>query len=261
MKVSTAVSSYISNKRALGMRFKAEDAILKAFCKAIEDIPIANVPATAVRAFLDGHGPVTSTWAKKYHVLSGLYRFALARGWVGFSPMPRSIPKPSTPAFVPYIYSHTQLKRLLDLIPVACTVRSAIDADVFRALILLLYGAGLRLGEALALCMDDVNLQQACLEVCETKFFKHRLVPMGADLTKVVQEYFVKRNALHAACPDSVFLCARDGSMINQSAARNTFRRLRAAAAIHRDGGSRRQPRLHDLTARWQRYRSGHRAR
>lgn len=247
MKLSAAVSSYISHKRAQGLRFRAEDAILKAFCKAIGDILIANVLATAVLAFLDGRGPVTGTWAKKYHVLTGLYRFALARGWVRASPLPRSIPKPAAPAFVPYIYSHTELKRLLDAIPSACTARSAIDAYVFRALILLLYGAGLRLGEALALSVEDVDLQQACLDVRETKFFKHRLVPMGTDLTNVMREYLVKRNGMHADTTDSPFLCCRDGSMLSQSAARNAFRRLRVVAKLEREGGTRRQPRLHDM--------------
>lgn len=247
MKIAAAVSSYISLKRAQGLRFRAEDAILKAFCKAVGGILIASVEATAVLAFLDGRGPVTETWAKKYHVLTGLYRFALARGWVSASPLPRSIPKPAAPAFVPYIYSHTELKRLLDAIPAACTKRAAIDAYVFRTLILLLYGAGLRLGEALSLSVDDVDLQQACLDVRETKFFKHRLVPMGTDLTNVMCEYVVKRNGMHATTADSPFLCCRDGSMLSQSAARNAFRRLLAMAKIEREGGTRRQPRLHDM--------------
>jgi integrase/recombinase XerD len=198
MKTSAAVSFYISHKRAQGMRFRAEDAILKAFCKAVRDIPIVSIQAAAVLAFLDGRGPVTANWTKKYHVLSGMYRFALARGWVSASPLPRSIPKSSVPAFLPYIYSHAELKRLFDAIPAACTERSAIDADVFRALILLLYGAGLRLGEALALSLRDVDLQQACLDVQEAKFFKHRLVPMGMDLANMMREYVMKRNDMHA---------------------------------------------------------------
>lgn len=247
MKISAAVSSYISHKRAQGMRFKAEDAILKAFCKAAGDILIANVQATAVLEFLDGRGPVTETWAKKYHVLSGLYRFALARGWVNVSPLPRRIPRPAAPAFVPYIYSHAELKRLLDAIPFACTERSAIDAYVYRALILLLYGAGLRLGEALSLSIGDVDIQQACLEVRETKFFKHRLVPMGTDLANLMREYLVERNGMHAATADSPFLCCRDSSKLSQSATRNAFRRVRVVAKLEREGGTRRQPRLHDL--------------
>jgi site-specific recombinase XerD len=114
-------------------------------------------------------------------------------------------------------------------------------------LILLLYGAGLRLGEALSLSMGDVDLEQACLDVRETKFFKHRLVPIGKDLTNVMREYLVKRNGTHPTIADSPFLCCRDGSILSQSATRNTFRRVRAVAKLEREGGARRQPRLHDL--------------
>ena len=247
MKIATAVSSYISIKQAQGRRFKAEDAILKAFCKAVGDILITSIEASTVLAFLDGRGPVTETWAKKYHVLAGLYRFAMARAWVNVSPLPRNIPKSSVPTFVPYIYSHAELKRMLDAISAACTARSAVDPHAFRALILLLYGAGLRLGEALAFSMADVDLQRACLDVRDTKFFKHRLVPMGVDLTKAMREYALERNTMHIATADASFLCCRDGSILSQSAARNAFRRLLIIAKIERDGGTRRQPRLHDL--------------
>lgn len=190
---------------------------------------------------------MTGTWARKYHAISGLYRFALARAWISASPLPRRIPKPAAPAFVPYIYSHAELKRLLDATPAACTERSAIDACVLRALVLLLYGTGLRLGEALALLVGDVDLQQACLHVHETKFFKHRLVPMGTDLTNVMRQYAVKRDEMHGAAAEAPFLCCRNGSMLSQSAVRNAFRRLLAITKIGRDGGTRRQPRLHDL--------------
>lgn len=247
MKTSAAVIDYIAHKRALGMRFNSEGAVLKAFCKEAGDIPFATVTASTILVFLQGSGPVTDYWAKKYHVLSGLYKFALARSWVSIVPLPHSIPKPTAPAFVPYIYSHVELKRMLEAVPAACTKHSVIDADVFRALILLLYGAGLRLGEALTFSMADVELAYACLEVRETKFFKHRLVPMGSDLLSVMREYVGKRNETYGDSADAPFLCKRDGSKLTQTAARNAFRRVLVIAQIARDGGPRRQPRFHDL--------------
>ena len=170
MNLSSAVSSYISVKRAQGHGFKAEGIILKSFGKAVGDIPLARVQPEEVLAFLNGDGPVTEWWAKKYGVLSRFYRFALARGWTSRSPLPRGIPKPTAPAFVPYIYSHAELKRLLDAAPFVCSGRRAVDAHILKALLLLLYGAGLRLGEALALSLRDVDLQHACLDIRQTKF-------------------------------------------------------------------------------------------
>jgi integrase/recombinase XerD len=247
MKISTAVSFYISHKRAQGMRFRAEENILGAFCRTVGDIAITSIKREAVLAFLSGTGLITEYYVKKYHVLSGIYRFAITRGWVKTSPLPRTIPKLAVSTFVPYIYSRGELKRMLDAVPTACTKRCGIDAYVFRALLLVLYGAGLRLGEALALSVSDVNLQQACLDVRDTKFYKHRLVPMGTDLSNVLHEYAILRNRSHAVSADAPFFCCRNGSPLSQSATRNAFCRLRVAAKIEREGGPRRQPRLHDL--------------
>ena len=247
MRLSAVIALYLSHKRALGYRFRAEEAVLRAFCKAVGDQPIAIIEPGAVLAFLNGNGPVTEYWTKKYRVLGGLYRYALARGLAERVPLPPAIPKPTVPAFVPYIYSHEELKRLLDAVPAACAGRVPIDEYVFRALLLLLYGAGLRIGEALALRLGEVDLREACLRVCETKFFKSRLVPLGTDLTGVLTEYLGKRNESYPSAEQAPLFCFRDGSPLSQSAARSAFRRLRIHAGVRREGGARRQPRLHDL--------------
>lgn len=247
MNLSVVVSLYVSHKRALGYRFRSEEAVLRSFCKAVGSGPIATIEAGAVLAFLNGNGPVTEYWAKKYRVLSGLYRFALVRGLARASPLPRTIPKPTAPAFVPYIYSHEELRRLLDAVPAACAGRVPIEEDVLRTFLLLLYGAGLRIGEALMLTLGEVDLRQALLRIRETKFFKSRLVPMGKDLTALMTEYVLRRHGHYTAPAEAPLFCFRDGSPLSQSAARNAFRRLRLYAGVQREGGARRQPRLHDL--------------
>jgi Site-specific recombinase XerD len=55
----------------------------------------------------------------------------------------------------------------------------SIEENILRTLLLLLYGSGLRIGEALALLNRDVDILQECLFIRETKFFKSRFVPMG----------------------------------------------------------------------------------
>jgi integrase len=247
MNLSAVVCLYVSHKRSLGHRFQAEGFLLRAFCKAVGDAPIASVKPESVLGFLNGNGPVTDYWAKKYRVLGGLYRFACARGLASGSPLPRSIPRPTTPAFVPYIYSHAELKRLLDAVPAACAGRAPIDDYVFRALLLLLYGAGLRISEALSLTVGDVNLPQAMLRIQATKFYKIRIVPLGQDLTRALIEYTAKRNGGHCAMPEAPFFCFRNGRPLSKSAARSAFRRLRTHAGVWREGGARHQPRLHDL--------------
>ena len=246
MKLSGIVSLYVSHRRALGHRFRSEEAILRSFCKEVCHGPISTVDEETVLAFLNGNGPITVSWEKKHRVLSGLYRFAQARGLAEGSPLPRTIPKPTVPAFVPYIYSREEIKRLLDAVPVTCSGRTLIDEEVLRTLLLLLYGTGLRIGEALRLTLGEVDLRQACLCVRGTKFFKSRLVPMGKDLTGLLTGYVLRRHGLQTPLVSPLF-CFNTGSPLSPSAVRSAFRRLRTHAGVMRDGGPRRQPRIHDF--------------
>jgi integrase/recombinase XerD len=188
MRLSEVISLYVSHKRSLGHRFQAEEGILRSFCRAVDNGRIETIETEVVLAFLNRSGQVTESWSKRYRVLSGLYRFSLSRGLAKVSPLPRVIPKPTVPAFVPHIYSHEELKRLLDAVPAACAGRTPIEEEVLRTLLLLLYGTGLRLGEALALTMGEVDLRQQYLRIGETKFFKSRLVPLGKDLMGVLAQ-------------------------------------------------------------------------
>ena len=138
-------------------------------------------------------------------MLVGFYRFALARGYVSISPLPKIVPKPPR-AFVPHIYSHDELRRLLEA-TASCdnNSHSNIESDTFRTLILLLYGAGLRISEALALTLADVNLSAGVLNIQASKFYKTRLVPLSPDLTCVLSTYATKREIRHPSYPEAYF--------------------------------------------------------
>jgi len=248
MKLTEVVSLYISHKRALGYRFRTEEAVLQSFCKVLGNASFATIEAEAVLTFLNGSGSVTEYWVKKYRVLSGLYRFAQARGLTKVLPLPHTIPKPTDSAFVPYVYSHEEIKRLLNAVPAVCAGRVLVEEDVLRILLLLLYATGLRIGEALALTLNEVDLDQACLHIRETKFFKSRLVPIGKDFAELLTAYVFRLQKRYPAPAEKAALfCFRDGSSLSQSAARSAFRRLRAHAGVLRVGNARHQPRLHDL--------------
>lgn len=246
MRLYDVVDEYVAYKRALGMRFYTDANILRSFCRRAGDVPLISVTANQIRTFLDGDTPLSSFWQRKYTALSGLYRFALPRGYVDASPLPCRRPK-LPPPLVPYIYSPAELKRLLDATPGACGRQVPMDAYVFRTLILLLYGACLRLGEALRLTMNDVDLDQAILCIQKTKFYKTRLVPLGQDLNLVLKQYALRRNATHCKVATAPFFCFRDGHTLSQSAVRSAFRRLRSQAGVQRNDSARYQPRLHDL--------------
>lgn len=173
MTLSHAVALYITYKQSLGMRFVTEKRILTSFTRTLGDVALDEVTSDQVGAYLAGNGPVTRFWHRKLDALRGFYRFALARGYASASPLPTRIPRQSR-AFVPYIYSRDEIKRLLAA--TADRERCSLSSTTCRTLLLLLYGTGLRIGEALALDRVDVDLDSGILCIRESKFYKTRLV-------------------------------------------------------------------------------------
>jgi site-specific recombinase XerD len=153
---------------------------LKAFSRAMGPVEMGQVKPRLVRAHLDGNGPVTRNWERKWVALRGFYDFALGRGLVRRSPLPAWAPKAAR-AFMPYVYSPEELRRLLEAIPTD-GMGKGVSALTFRTLLLLLYGAGLRISEALQLKEADVDLKEGLLLVHKSKFFKSRLLPIGPKL-------------------------------------------------------------------------------
>ncbi len=229
MKLPEAVAAYVAYKLSLGMRFATEARTLKSFYRTLGDIDMSEVDADRVYAFLAGKGPITAFWHRKLSALRGFYRFAIARGYTTSSPLPLTVPEePRT--FVPYIYSREEMKRLLAA--TADRERCNRSSLACRTLLLLLYGTGLRIGEAVGLNLADVDLDYGILCIRDTKFYKARLVPTGPDLTSVLVQYAAERNKWPP---------------LNPEAALYAFKQLRERAQVRRDDSARYQPRLHDL--------------
>jgi len=112
----------------------------------------------------------------------------------------------------------------------------------------LIYGAGLRIGEALSLTKADVDLHEALILIRESKFYKTRMLPIGSLLVENLTFYEkVRRNLCHSEKPDTTFFISRTGDPVSRQMTERTFRCLCEVADIHRDDGARYQPRLHDL--------------
>lgn len=255
MKLPHVVEQYVTLKRATGVRFMTAAAILNAFCRTAGHIDVHEITQETVQGFLNGKGSrgISTSWHLKHYTLAGLFRFALERGLVSSSPLPSRVPK--RPAYaMPYIYSADELRRLLDatealdiMHPIG-HVAASIPALTYRTLLLLLYGAGLRLSEALALTVEDVDLTAQLLVVRAAKFFKSRLLPTGPRLTAALRLYAEKRLALVERPPSgTAFLLRRDGTAIRRDAAERYFRIIRRRLGMARHDGAYFQPRLHDL--------------
>ena len=59
----------------------------------------------------------------------------------------------------------------------------------FPMLLRILYGCGLRLGEATALTWDDIDLDTGVITVKYAKGLKQRIIPMGDELARILRLY------------------------------------------------------------------------
>jgi integrase/recombinase XerD len=250
MRLANLVEEYITSKRARGMRFYTQAKNLRHFARTLGPVDITHVNPEAVLAFLYRFKTITSSWHQTYSTLKAFYRYAITRQYVKVSPLPVIVPK--GPKYAqPYIYSPNEIRALLDsswALDDNYHRRGAFSVTTFRTLLLLLYGAGLRLSEALSLTIADVNLSDRLLIVRNSKFFKSRFVPIVPKLTAVLQDYLnARRETYGQPRIDSVlFLNYRRTGLARQTAERY-FRLVRQQAGIRRTDGAHYQPRLHDF--------------
>ncbi len=247
MRLHDAIESYIEYKRSLGMRYRSQAAVLRAYCRTMGDVSVEKVKPDSVLAFIAGDGPVTARSIENHRALAGFYRYAVGRGLVSVAPLPAAIPRPP-PHMAPYIYTVDELKRLIVATDTLQTPLSPLLALTMQTLLLLLYGTGMRIGEALSLTVQDVDLENGVLTIRDSKFFKTRLVPVGPRLTTVLRSYLSRRSQLPLPRGvDSAFLATRTGLWMDYRRVNKLFCRLRRRAEIRRECTARYQPRIHDI--------------
>ncbi len=243
MNLSQLIEQYIAFRKSLGEIQQTNAQTLRRFGRFIgRAADVVEVTSEQVNAFLAGQGQRTLTWHHKLGVLRPFYRYAVSRDYVPSAPLPTVIPK-RPPSFVPYIFSQDDLRRLLQAVD-SDPRQSCLESMTLHTILLVLYGAGLRVGEAIMLNDSDVDLQASLLMVRQTKFGKTRLVPVGAKLREALAQYAAR---FETAAPDAPFFKKRGGGRVNQSTLGCHYRRLRERAGIGSADDARYQPRLHDL--------------
>jgi site-specific recombinase XerD len=243
MTLSQAVRLYIERKQAAGMRFTGPANTLHSFLRCCGDIDLHRIQAGRVVTFLGGSSVMPNTWNSKLGTLRAFLDYWVARGRLKSSTLPR-LARKTAPSFVPYIYSKSDLRALIQAIPrrrIDCVMSGA----TFRTLLLFLYGTGVRLGEALRLRLMDVNLTLGLVTVRDTKFYKTRLVPLGSDVQKLMRQH-VRQSTRQHDDHRRLFQTKRGDPLTNAIVYRS-FCRVRRVAGIGRSDNSSCQPRLHDL--------------
>jgi len=195
--LAPGIVAFLAHKRALGCLFRVEDLSLRLFDRfliAQSITTLSTITPEVVDAFLVSrprHAP------RSYNHLRGtltrLFDWLAAHDQFGPSPV-RARPRRSTPSRLPFLFDDVTARRLLDTASqLPDTGGTVCRGATYRVIFTLLYGLGLRVGEAARLCVGDVDLTRDLLVIRQTKFYKSRLVPFGPRMRKVLSDHLARR--------------------------------------------------------------------
>jgi len=123
---------------------------------------------------------------------------------------------------------------------------------VYATLLGFLTVTGMRLGEALALDRDDVDLSEGVIRVRTAKYGKSRLVPIHKSTREALGNYARRRDQRLRTVRTPAFFLSDAGTRITQWAARETFVRLSREIGLRGpEGRFGHGPRLHDMRHRF----------
>jgi integrase len=127
------------------------------------------------------------TVSDKASCLRGFLEYLRYSGWAVFVPCR---PKYSED-YAPYIFSDEEMSKIFSAADEFSpkTKRDAVCEFVMPMLLRLLYGCGLRLGEALRLTAGDVDFSRGTLLLRKAKNNKQRIVPMHESLAAMLMKY------------------------------------------------------------------------
>jgi integrase len=223
-----AVRDYLTIRRALGFKLVEHQRLLPQFAASLEQAG-ADTITTDLAVEWASRARGAESWKAQ--------RLSIARGFAKYM---RTInPKTEIPPegilcgqpqrSIPYLFSDHEITRLL---AAAGTMSPPLRAATFTTILGLLAVTGMRVGEAVALDRDDVDLDTGVVTVRKTKFGKSRQLPLHPSSTQALANYARVRDALCPTATGESFFLSCHRSRPDKSTIQEGFRDLRAATQI-----------------------------
>lgn len=221
-------AEFLAFKRAMGMGYWRAEFVLNSFVRFVHErygecpAPLEEaVPLWASR--IEGRKAITV--GNEFGVVRQLCLFRRRGNPRAFVPEHAIAPVKES-VFVPYIFSREEVLAMID----AATRHEgrSMWGAMLRALSLVLYCTGMRLGEATRLRMDDIDLHRRILTVQRSKG-RSRILPIRDDLVAELRQYLQRRDEVLAANgvgASQAFFIRRNATALTLRAASDVLRRL-----------------------------------
>jgi integrase/recombinase XerC len=180
-------------------------------CERLNGLPLARIGYPQIRDFLGmllRYGYERRTAARKLSAVKSFFRYLALTGRIPANPA-RDVKGPRIEKRLPGFLSQFEVARALDI--------PGDDETSLRnkAILEILYGAGLRCAELVGLNRPDVDFRAETIRV-RGKGGKERLVPLGSHARDAVHAYLGQPERRRRTS-DAVFLNARGGRLTTRS--------------------------------------------
>lgn len=220
-----SLDQYLSLRRSLGFKLHAADRVLHSFVAFMEAKGAGVI--TAALAVEWATQPTTCgprQWAERLGYIRHFAEFLSAFEPRTEIPSRELLPYPATHRNPPYLFSADEIARL---IKAAGEIRSrrGLRGPTYATLFGLLAATGMRVGEATALDLDDLDFERLLIHVRYTKFGKSRWVPIHPTTRKALLAYKRKRDRQFPKAGPH-FFCTEWGTRLAVGHANELLRQL-----------------------------------
>jgi integrase/recombinase XerD len=240
-ELSGHVRDCLRLRRALGFKLERAGRLLPQLVAYLEAAGAATVTSELAIAWarLPQHAH-PNHWAQRLAIARGFARYLQALDPAtevppaGVFPTRRHRP-------TPFLWSQRDIWRLLQS---ARALRPALRAATYETLFGLLATCGMRVGEAVGLDRDDVDLQAGVITIRHAKFDRPRLVPLHPTVTEVLSRYAAERDRLCPRPRARAFFVSSAGTRLGRSGVAKTLRTITTSLGMRTETV---HPRAHDL--------------
>jgi integrase len=237
-----ALQDYLRIRRRLGFELKATERQLEQFVAFLEQAGAQRITSELAvmwaRVPLDAH---PHRWSQRLSMVRCFARYVATLDPASEIPS-TDLLAARRPRVAPYIYSPAEISALIEA---AGQLTPPLRAASYRTVIGLMATTGLRLGEALALDRQDVDLKDGALHV-RARQTRQREVPLHPTATTALREYARQRDRHRPHLQSPAFFLNPRGGRLAASEFNHRFAKLIRQVGLE-GAGERARPRPHDL--------------
>ena len=232
---------YLRLRRSLGFKLTLHGKVLAKFVDYLDAAGASGITTEMAVSFAQLPADVQPIqWAHRLSMVRGFARYVQAIDPATEVP-PHNVFAPRYQRPTPYLWQEAEV---LDLLAAARQLRPALCALTYETFFGLLWCSGLRIGEAIGLQRDDVDLSAGVITVHHAKLGRMRLLPLLQSSADALASYAVSRDRLFPQPRSDAFFISGRGTALIPQAVGQVFHRLAVKTGLR---SVTKRPRVHDL--------------